>query len=177
MIGDECMTDEKKQAIILLGHGSRVTNAGQNMKQVASKLKEAYGFGSVEYCFMSRLGPHFPETLEKVAAQGETDILVIPYFLHSGLHIILDIPEMLQKEAARYQGVKVSLGGNLGFDDMLVGLVAKRVHEASTAPDVRDMELPSRNEFPVPPGQSEFVPMKPEEAKKYLNKHSHDHHH
>lgn len=171
------MTDEKKQAIILLGHGSRVTNAGQNMEKVAAKLKEAYGFRSVEYCFMSRLGPHFPETLKKVVAKGETDILVIPYFLHSGLHIVLDIPEMLQEEAAKYQGVKVSLGGTLGYDDILVAMVARRVEEAAAAPDVRELKLPSRKNFPVPQGQSEFVPMPPKEARKFLNKHSHDHHH
>ena len=31
------MADKKKQAVILLGHGSRVTNAGQNMEKVAAK--------------------------------------------------------------------------------------------------------------------------------------------
>ena len=171
------MTDKKKQAIILLGHGSRVTNAGQNMEKVAAKLKALYGFKSVEYCFMSRLGPHFPETLEKLVTAGEKDIVVIPYFLHSGLHIVLDIPEMLQDEAARYQGVKISFGVNLGYDDMLVALVAKRVEEAAVAPDVRGMKLPPRENYPIPPGQSEFVPMSPEEAKKFNHKRNHDHHH
>ena len=169
------MADKKKQAVILLGHGSRVANAGQNMERVAEKLKASYGFKSVEYCFMSRLGPHLPETLKKLVTVGEKEILVIPYFLHSGLHIILDIPEMLQKEAAKYEGIKVSFGENLGYDDMLVTLVAKRVEEAAAVPDVRDVKLPPRENFPIPPGQSEFVPMPPEEAKKFIHKHNHHH--
>ena len=169
------MADKRKQAVILLGHGSRVTNAGQNMERVAEKLKASYGFKSVEYCFMSRLGPHLPETLEKLVTAGEKDILVIPYFLHSGLHIILDIPEMLQKEVTKYEGIKVSFGENLGYDDMLVTLVAKRVEEAAAVPDVRDVKLPPRENFPIPPGQSEFVPMPPEEAKKFIHKHNHHH--
>lgn len=170
------MSDKKKQAVILLGHGSRVTNAGANMEKVAARLKEAYGFRSVEYCFMSRLGPYLAETLEKMVSTGEKDILVIPYFLHSGLHIILDIPEMLQKEAVKYKGIKVSLGGNLGYDEMLVALVAKRAEEAAIAPDIRCVKLPPRENFPVPPGQSEFVPMPPEEAKKFYHIHNHDPH-
>ena len=169
------MADKKKQAVILLGHGSRVTNAGQNMERVAEKLKASYGFKSVEYCFMSRLGPHLPKTLEKLVTAGEKEILVIPYFLHSGLHIILDIPEMLQKEAAKYEGIKVSYGENLGYDDTLVTLVAKRVEEAVAMPDVREVKLPPRENFPIPPGQSEFVPMPPEEAKKFIHKHNHHH--
>ncbi len=169
------MADKKKHAVILLGHGSRVTNAGQNMERVAEKLKASYGFKSVEYCFMSRLGPHLPETLEKLVTAGEKEILVIPYFLHSGLHIILDIPEMLQKEAAKYEGIKVSYGENLGYDDTLVTLVAKRVEEAVAVPDVREVKLPPRENFPIPPGQSEFVPMPPEEAKKFIHKHNHHH--
>ena len=60
---------------------------------------------------------------------------------------------------------------------MLVALVARRVEEAAAAPDVRELKLPPKEDFPIPPGQSEFVPMPPEEAKKFLDKHSHDHHH
>ena len=154
-------------AVILLGHGSRVEKAGGDMERVAAILKDRHGFPMVEHCFMSRLPPHFPETLAGLVARGATRVLVIPYFLHTGLHIRLDIPEMMQREAARHPGLRLQLGGNLGYDDILVDLVRKRIEESCDVADVRDVPLPGRESFPVPAGQLEFVPMDPAAARKY----------
>ena len=164
-------------AVILLGHGSRVEKAGGDMERVAAILKDRHGFPMVEYCFMSRLPPHFPETLAGLVARGARRVLVIPYFLHTGLHIRLDIPEMMQQEAAKYPGLRLQLGGNLGYDDILVDLVRKRIDESLGVPDVREVALPGREAFPIPPGQQEFVPMDPAEAKQYRKGHHHGHHH
>jgi hypothetical protein len=68
----------------------------------------------------------------------------------------------------------VVLGKNLGFDDVLVDLVERRIIDSSDFNDVRHLDLPSRHTYPVPPGQYEFVPMKPEEAAKFMD--DHDHH-
>jgi precorrin-8X/cobalt-precorrin-8 methylmutase len=156
-----------KEAIILLGHGSRVPEAGRDMEQVARRLQERYISPLVEVCSMSRLGPHFPEVFEKCVQQGVTSVVVIPYFLHSGLHMRLDIPEMLQEEVRKFPHVKVCLGRGFGFDELLVDLVQRRIEEAREVCDVRNLMLPSKEEFPVPPGQCEFVPMPPSEAAKF----------
>lgn len=158
-----------KEAIILLGHGSRVPEAGRDMEQVARRLQERYRCPLVEVCSMSRLGPHFPEVFEKCVQQGATRVVVIPYFLHTGLHMRLDIPEMLQEEAGKFPHVKVCLGRGFGFDELLVDLVQRRIEEARESCDVRNLVLPSKEEFPVPPGQCEFVPMPPGEAAKFRN--------
>ncbi len=160
-------TDE---AIILLAHGSRVPEAGRDMEQVANRLKEKYTYPIVEICYFSRWGPHFPEILEKCVHQGAKKIIVIPYFLHVGLHLLLDIPEMLQEEVRKFPQVKVILGKSLGFNEALVDLVQSRIEEAKEFDDVTDLFLPSREKFPVPPGQFEFIPMPSGEAKKYREK-------
>jgi|WetSurMetagenome_2_1015567.scaffolds.fasta_scaffold678705_1 sirohydrochlorin ferrochelatase len=170
------MNKPSHPAVILLGHGSRVPDAGRHMERVAAGLKQKYGYEIVEICYMSRLGPHFPETFVKCVDQGADRVMVIPYFLHDGLHLVLDIPTMLQEMAQDYPDVKLVLGNNLGFDDTLVDLVERRIADSMECPDVRDLRLASRKDFPVPPGQCEFVPMLPEEAEKYLSD-DHDHHH
>jgi precorrin isomerase len=157
----------RDETIILMGHGSRVPGAGKDMEEVAQRLKDKYGYPRVEICFISRLGPHFPEIFEKCVSQGAKKVLAIPYFLHEGLHLLLDIPEMMQEEAKRFPHVKLILGRSLGFDEGLVDLVERRIEESKDLCDVRDLPLPGREEYPVPPGQYEFVPMLPEEAAKY----------
>lgn len=163
-------TGVEREAIILLGHGSRVPEASKDMVRVAERLREKYGHSLVEICFMSRLGPHFPEILKRCVDRGATNVLVVPYFLHMGLHIVLDIPEMLQEEATKYPHVKLQFGCGFGFDELLVDLVEKRINEARESCDVREISLPEKDLYPVPPGQCEFVPMPPEEAAKFRDK-------
>jgi sirohydrochlorin ferrochelatase len=163
-----------KQAIILLGHGSRIPGAGKDMDKIAARLGEEPGCDVVEVCFLSRLGPHLPGTIKKCVDEGAGRIVVIPYFLHEGLHIRVDIPEEMRAEALKYPGVEIVLGKHLGYDDALADLVCKRVGESGGLPDIRNVDPEPRENFPVPPGQCEFVPMPPEEAEKY--KHEGHHH-
>ncbi len=169
------------EAIILLGHGSRVPGASKDMEEVAKRLKEKYGYAMVEVCFMSRLGPHFPEVFETCVRSGATRVVVIPYFLHLGLHILLDIPEMMQEEARKFPHVELVLGRGFGFDEALVDLVHAKIEACQELADVRQMELPAKEAYPIPPGQAEFVPMSPDEAETYRRrakrsggKHGHD---
>ena len=129
-----------REAIILIGHGSRIPGAGRDMEEVVRRVKEKYGYQIIEICFMSGLGPHFPEVFEKCVNQGATKILVIPYFLHEGRHLIQDIPEMMKEEAKRFPGVKVIMGKGFGFDEALVDLVHRRVEESREIRDMRDLE-------------------------------------
>lgn len=165
------------KAIILLGHGSRVPGAGKDMEKAAQMLEKKYQTGMVTYCNMSRLGPHFPETLKTCILKGATEVIVIPYFLNMGLHIRLDIPEMMKEEAEKYPGVRLIYGKHLGFDEAFVDILHKRIEQSAALPDVREIELLPRDNYPVPEGQGEFVEMPPEEAKKYADSHSHSHQH
>lgn len=159
-----------KEAIILLGHGSRVPEAAKNMEKTAARLKDKHGYAMVEICFMSRLGPHFPEVFEYCVGRGATKVLVIPYFLHMGLHLLLDIPKMMQEEGQKYPQVELVLGKGLGFDELLVDLVHHCIQKSQGEEDVRNMTLPPEENFPIPHGQYEFVPMLPEEAADYRKK-------
>ncbi len=158
---------QASRAIVIIGNGSRVPGANASMVQVASMLKEKYGYPIVEVCNMSRLGPHLGEALENSIAKGATDITVIPYFLHEGLHMRLDIPRMMQGFATQYPHIRFVFGKNLGFDESLVDLVQKRIVESAHLEDVRDLLLPDEEEYPIPPGQHEFVGMTPEDARQW----------
>ena len=132
----------RKEAIILLGHGSRIPGAGEGMEEVARRMREKLPPGIIEICYMSRIGPHFPEVFESCVSQGATRVIVMPYFLHSGLHLIEDIPELLLEKARKYPHVELILGKNLGFDECLVDLVMKRLDESKNLPDIRAQKPP-----------------------------------
>ncbi|MBI3794702.1 MAG: CbiX/SirB N-terminal domain-containing protein [Nitrospinae bacterium] len=160
-----------------MGHGSRVPGAADGMERVAEELRKEGRFDIVETCYMSRLGPHYPQILADCVQKGAGVVLLLPYFLHLGLHTRLDIPTMMKEEAKRHPGVKIIFGKNLGYDDALVDIVKKRIESSWGLDDVRDITLEARDKYPLPPGNKEFVEMEPEEAKKYRCGHRDGGHH
>ncbi|MBI3580783.1 MAG: CbiX/SirB N-terminal domain-containing protein [Nitrospinae bacterium] len=167
--------EKSDQAVILFGHGSRVPGAGEGMEAIAGRLFETGEYVTVENCYMSRLGPHLPEILKKCVEAGAKRVLLLPYFLHAGLHMRHDVPRMMQEEAKKYPGVKIVFGKHLGFDERMVEIVKKRISESTDLSDVRDMTLDPIEKFPLPPGELEYVSMTPEKARE-IKESGHSHH-
>ena len=162
------MSDGGKKAVILMGHGSRVPDAGKGMEKVAVRLQKLGISEIVDVCYMERLGPRFGQVFEKCIRLGATEVVLIPYFLHLGLHTRTDIPAMMKLEAVKHPNVKLVFGKNLGFDEMLVDLVIKRIEESLPLEDVRSLKLKPRDHFPLQPDDMVFVQMKQNVAKEYI---------
>jgi precorrin-8X/cobalt-precorrin-8 methylmutase len=139
-------TTEGFDAIILIGHGSRVPGAAESMEKVSEALQASKRYAYVTTCNMSLMKPNFMETFKRMVDQGAKSVLVLPYFLNEGVHIKCDIPNMMQEVGKDYPDVKLVMGRPLGFDRLLVDLVAKRIAECATLPDVRTLNVPSEGD-------------------------------
>lgn len=129
---------ERKRAVILIGHGSRAAGADDAMDRIADELRAAQG-GIVEVCRMEGRGVPFGESFERCVAQGADEVIALPYFLHFGVHLRQDIPELLREAAAKHPRVRLVLGRHLGYDESLVALVRKRLAESEGLGDIRDL--------------------------------------
>jgi sirohydrochlorin ferrochelatase len=126
------------RAVILIGHGSRAEGADDDMERIAEGVRAKIG-GMVETCRMSGRGIPFDKVFERCVDQGAREVIVLPYFLHFGIHLREDIPEILRKAADRHPDVRLVLGKHLGYNDALVTLVAKRIGESEGLCDVREL--------------------------------------
>jgi precorrin isomerase len=144
--GAVATASEKFDAIILIGHGSRVPGAAESMEKVAEALQASGRYAHVTTCNMSLMKPNFVETFKRVVTQGAKRVLVLPYFLNEGVHIKCDIPNMMQEVGKDCTDVKLVMGMPLGFDRLLVDLVAKRISECAGRPDVRSLSVPTEGD-------------------------------
>ena len=135
------LTGSERTAIILLGHGSRAAGAAEDMEKVVARLKQKLDYDIVDICQMSGLGDLFPEVFDRCVSRGATRIMVVPYFLHFGVHLRQDVPAMMMEKARQYQHVKLILGKHIGFDDALVGIIKKRISESEELYDIREIEF------------------------------------
>ena len=128
---------QPQEAVILMGHGSRVPGADSGMEQVARSIREKLDGVMIETCSMSMLGPRFGEVFEQCVSRGAKKVIVIPYFLHFGAHMQEDIPEILLEKASMFPNVTIIMGKHLGFDEKLTDLVIKRIGESEGLEDIR----------------------------------------
>lgn len=125
--------------MILIGHGSRAAGADDDMERIAGRLRAVADGGIVDLCRMAGHGTSFGEAFERCVRQGAKTVIVIPYFLHFGVHLRQDIPEMLREAVIKHPEVRLVLGRHLGYDDALVSLLEKRIEESKELCDVRDL--------------------------------------
>ncbi len=131
-------SENKKTAALLLGHGSRVKEANENMSKVVRGIQEKDVFLTVQPAFLELSPPTIPQGIKACVDEGAEKILIAPYFLHSGMHVRRDLPNVIREEAAKYPNVKICYGGNIGFHPVLVDIMLDRLMEAAEFPDIRD---------------------------------------
>ncbi len=134
-------------AALLLGHGSRVREANDNMLKVVKLIKEKNVFLTVEASFLELCPPSIPQGIKACAEKGAEKIIIAPYFLHTGMHVKRDLPDIIKKEAEKYPHTKIVFANNIGFHPVLSDIMMDRLLEASDSEDIRDKKIPSEEEL------------------------------
>lgn len=113
-------------AIVLLGHGSRVPEAGELLGVIAARLGKRYDC-PVLAASLQFNSPSLAQACRRLAADGARRIVVAPYFLFMGNHLQEDIPTELRLLQAELPGVELVLTDSLGPDERLVDVMQDRV--------------------------------------------------
>jgi sirohydrochlorin cobaltochelatase len=120
--------------VLLVGRGSTDPDANAEVAKVARLLAETTDLAGVEYAFVSLAPPDTTAGLERCRRLGARRIVVLPYFLFTGV-----LPRRVADEARRWAGeraVELAVAEVLGDCDPLAELVVERYHEA-LAGDIR----------------------------------------
>ena len=120
----------KKQALLLIDHGSTRDDANDLLPKVARMVRDMSDFEIVCYAHMELAEPTIQQGLDTCVAAGATEVIVHPYFLSPGRHSVSDIPRMVAEAAAKYAGVSYRLTEPLGLDPKMGELILKRVRES-----------------------------------------------
>lgn len=121
------------EAIMIIGHGSRSSQARDDFERVIHMVKERLQGFTVMGAHMENAHPNIPDTVEKMVSQipNLRYIKVIPYFLYSGIHIKEDIPEILETLEEKYSEIQFKMGNAIGAEEVMADILLKRISEIS----------------------------------------------
>jgi sirohydrochlorin cobaltochelatase len=124
-------TDEDRSdvTVLLVGRGSTDPDANAEVFKAARLLWEGRGYAGVETAFVSLAAPDVPSGLDRCARLGARRIVVLPYFLFTGV-----LPDRVTQQArdwaAAHHGLDVRTADVIGPEPELLDLVLERYEEA-----------------------------------------------
>jgi len=118
-----------KTAILLMGHGSRIAEANDALNQIAGMVRAQTGAEIVEVAFRELHAPDIQKGIDACVAKGADRILLYPYFLFAGAHVLHDLPDEIEQAKRRHPGLQMVLGSPLGVHPKLGEVVCERIGE------------------------------------------------
>ena len=94
-----------EDAIILFSHGSVLCGAGENLREIAERLRAQNRIVEVGYLNYSE--PRFEDAFARCVEQGATRITIVPYFLVAGKFVKVDLPREIERVRSNFPGVEV----------------------------------------------------------------------
>jgi sirohydrochlorin ferrochelatase len=117
-----------RTAIVLMGHGSRVAEANAVLYQLADMVARQGGFDIVEVAFRDQQAPDLQAGIDACVARGARRIVLYPYFLYSGAHVLEELPGELERAGRRHPGLELVLSTPLGVHPKLAEIVCERIN-------------------------------------------------
>ena len=129
-----------KKGIMLAGHGSTMAY-NKGILEMQAELLRKKGYDNVYVGFNETSFPSIRESLEEMVNDGYDDILILPFFVASGMHVVRDIPMKHMGLPWESTGGEVEIDGKrvnvcieapFGEDPNLTDILQERIEELRT---------------------------------------------
>lgn len=119
---------DKECDVLVIGHGSSDRRATEAFIFTINAIKQYYR--NVEYCFLELEGPTIQEGINSIIKKNPKIVLIMPYFLHKGIHIKNDVIKEVKTALKSHTFTNILIADHIGVDDKMVSLILQRANEA-----------------------------------------------
>jgi sirohydrochlorin ferrochelatase len=114
-------------ALLLVAHGSRRERSNDEIRELTERLRKANrDFDVVDCAFLELAEPSIPDGLRQLIANGASRVVVMPYFLSAGRHVVDDIPGDIEIVAREYPDIEIHQAPYLGAATEIIELLLKQ---------------------------------------------------
>jgi sirohydrochlorin ferrochelatase len=120
-----------KPALLLIAHGSRRPDANADLVHVAERVRETGEYEPVEVSYLELAEPTIDAGGQRCVEAGASAVILLPYFLSPGVHVLEDLTEARDRLTAAHPGVTFRLAEPLGRHPKLIDVVRERAAAVS----------------------------------------------
>lgn len=115
----------KKIAVILIAHGSKRSESNEEFIRLVKKVKEQESrLHAVEFAFLELAQPSIEDSIDKMHQMKMDEVYLYPYFLNSGKHIAVDIPNIAREMQIKIKDMKIEVLKHFGESQSIVKIIS-----------------------------------------------------
>lgn len=104
------------RSLILFAHGARAASWAAPFERLRALTQARMPDVPVSLAFLELMEPRLPAQVAELAAQGTTDITIVPVFLGQGGHLLRDLPLMVDQLRIDFPQLSIMVAGAVGED-------------------------------------------------------------
>ncbi|MEO6259974.1 MAG: CbiX/SirB N-terminal domain-containing protein [Thermoanaerobaculia bacterium] len=118
------------RALLLVAHGSPRPEANDDIVMLAAAVRARVPGMSVLIGYLDCNAPDIATAVDECVETGATEVVVVPYFLHSGRHLVRDIPDILAGAAEKHPAVAITMSDYVGHQPAIADILLDRARAA-----------------------------------------------
>ncbi|MFB5663332.1 sirohydrochlorin chelatase [Alteribacillus sp. HJP-4] len=115
------------QAILYVGHGSRVKKGNEQLQYFVDQVKKRMPHTIQETCFLELAEPDIIKGADTCVQQGANSLVVSPVLLLAAGHIKKDIPDELARVQQKYPELPIHYGDPFGLHEKVLDVLEQRL--------------------------------------------------
>jgi sirohydrochlorin ferrochelatase len=128
---------ETRVALLIIAHGSRRAEANADLDFIADGIRSRRRYPIVQVAYLELAEPGIEAGGASCVDLGATEVIMLPYFLSPGVHVVEDLTMARNQLGARFPGVRFVLAEPLGRHPLLIDVVEDRAGKAQV-PSAKD---------------------------------------
>ena len=113
--------------VLVIGHGSSDRRAREAFIFTIKNITQFYK--NVEFCFLELDKPNIEDGINSIVKKNPKVILIMPYFLHKGIHIKNDVIKEIKNAIEKHPFSNILIADHIGVDEKMVKLILDRAIE------------------------------------------------
>lgn len=112
-------------ALILIAHGSRRTESNTEVELLAQRFKKISDgrYDIVNTAFLELASPSIEQSIDQCIKEGVNSLVILPYFLNSGRHVIEDIPKAVDLVVTKHSNITYTILPHVGSSPSMLSLL------------------------------------------------------
>jgi len=124
------MTIPRRIALLLIAHGSRRAEANAELHHIADAMRERGRYPIVQVSYLELAEPGIEPGGVLCVEAGATEVILLPYFLSPGKHVVEDLSSARDRLSERFPDVRFVLAEPLGRHPLILDVLEQRAREA-----------------------------------------------
>lgn len=115
------------KAIVLIAHGSKRDTSNNEFKDMVEKIKKSSNYDFTKAAFLELADPSIENVTKELIEKDIKNIHFYPFFLNSGKHVLVDIPNIVDELKSKYTHIEFKLLEHFGKSETIEKIILEDI--------------------------------------------------